>query len=107
MKPNIIKTITFILAAVFLLGLLSSCYPSPPAATLDRPTREESGDRIVLVAPDAPYQPVDQPASGDWPTRPLTLIVPFLPGGDTDMYARMFAPRIATPMFWLCVRTWA
>jgi tripartite-type tricarboxylate transporter receptor subunit TctC len=75
--------------------LLTSCYPLPPAATLGRPTRAESGDQIILVAPDSPYLPANQPNSGDWPTRPLTLIVPFLPGGDTDMYARMFAPRLA------------
>jgi len=27
--------------------------------------------------------------------RPITLIVPFLPGGDTNLYARMFAPHLA------------
>ncbi|HYG45792.1 MAG TPA: tripartite tricarboxylate transporter substrate binding protein, partial [Bordetella sp.] len=31
-----------------------------------------------------------------WPAKPLTIIVPFPPGGATDAMARLFAPRIET-----------
>jgi len=59
------------------------------------PVRGEPEAQITIVAPAVPYMPPNQPAGADWPTRPLTIIVPFLPGGDSNMYARMFAPRLA------------
>ena len=31
------------------------------------------------------------------PTKPLRVIVPFTPGGNTDILARAIAPRIAVP----------
>ncbi|HEY7299678.1 MAG TPA: tripartite tricarboxylate transporter substrate binding protein [Xanthobacteraceae bacterium] len=33
-------------------------------------------------------------AAQDWPTRPITMIVPFAPGGGSDVVARMIAPRL-------------
>ncbi len=41
-------------------------------------------------------------AQGNWPDRPITLIVPFAPGGATDMIGRMvaeaLAPRLGRPV---------
>ena len=33
-------------------------------------------------------------AAGKYPSRPITLVVPFLPGGMSDLNARMFAERL-------------
>ena len=45
----------------------------------------------VLGAMCGPVQ-----AEPAWPAKPLTIIVPFPPGGATDAMARLFAPRIET-----------
>ena len=34
-------------------------------------------------------------AQGAWPERPITVIVPFAPGGSPDIAARLMAPRMA------------
>ncbi len=34
-------------------------------------------------------------AQGSWPTRPVTLLVPFAPGGASDIAARAFSTRLA------------
>ena len=33
-----------------------------------------------------------------YPTRSVRMIVPFLPGGPTDLFARMIAPKLSEQM---------
>ena len=39
--------------------------------------------------------PAAQAQTGKWPDKPVRVIVPFPPGGTTDVVARTFAPRLA------------
>ena len=34
-------------------------------------------------------------AAQDWPTRPVTMVVPFAAGGAFDVLARVFAPYLS------------
>src|SRR5258707_13423738 len=34
-------------------------------------------------------------AAEDWPTRPVTVVVPFAPGGGTDVLARIIGRRLS------------
>ena len=44
---------------------------------------------VALIAAAAPAQ------AQDWPTRPLTLVVPFAAGGAFDVMARVFTPPLS------------
>lgn len=53
--------------------------------------------RIALVAV-ALCAPLAAAAQSDWPTRPLRMIVPFPPGGVTDIVARAVGAKLATEL---------
>ena len=36
-----------------------------------------------------------RPQAQDWPTRPVTMVVPFAAGGPTDLIGRMMTPRMS------------
>ena len=51
--------------------------------------------RLLAVTLAASLQFVGPSAAQDWPTRPLTMVIAFPAGGDTDIFGRIFAPRLS------------
>src|SRR5687767_13106157 len=46
--------------------------------------------RLILVA----LVLATPAAAQDWPTKPVTMVIPFTPGGAGDILARMLGPRL-------------
>jgi tripartite-type tricarboxylate transporter receptor subunit TctC len=50
--------------------------------------------RRALLAAPALLAPVAASAQDAWPTRPVSMIVPWAPGGSNDVVARLLAPGL-------------
>ena len=64
------KIFAILLLSVFVAGISAGCAQQAPAPAA------QGGGAV---------------GETNWPTRPVTVIVPFNPGGDTDFYARLYA----------------
>ena len=42
----------------------------------------------------APFTAAAQAVASDWPNRPVTLVVPYPPGGTSDVVGRQLAQRL-------------
>ncbi len=69
-----------------------------PAAQA-RELRAKPGDDTQCTRPRSPPQPalialIGTAAAQDWPTRPITMVIPFAPGGGIDAIGRIQAQRM-------------
>ena len=51
--------------------------------------------RLVVASTAAMLAPRALAQAGEWPSRSIRMVVPFAPGGATDVVARLFAQRLA------------
>ena len=51
--------------------------------------------RVVLLAISLVLAPTLAAAQSDYPSRPITLLVPFPPGGSADTVIRPIAQKVA------------
>jgi len=49
----------------------------------------------ALVVCGFRYEGAGPAAAQSWPTRPLTMVVPFAPGGGTDVLGRIVGRRLS------------
>lgn len=71
------RTLTMVLVLTMLLSLLSGCGSKPQQQTPSAPSQTQT---------DTPA-----PAEVDFPTKEITIVVPFAAGGSSDLVARLFS----------------
>ena len=49
---------------------------------------------VVLIATAASVFSAGSPLAQEWPTRPITMVIPFAAGGPLDALGRILAPRL-------------
>ena len=53
------------------------------------------------------YEGAGPAAAQSWPTRPLTMVVPFAPGGGTDVLGRIVGRRLSEVLGQQVTSIWA
>lgn len=58
-------------------------------------TRPATRRLVLLAMAAAAFAPFAQAAEDAWPSRPIKIIVGYVPGGPSDMTARLLAPKLS------------
>ena len=82
MRKKITSILSLVLALTMVLAL-AACGGSTESSAPESTAPESTAPEGESSAPEA--------SGTDWPTKPVTLVVPASAGGDTDMNARIFA----------------
>lgn len=99
MAANRMVRVAIAVMLVLILVVSSACTTPTPAPTV-APTKAPAAPTAAPAAPTkAPAAPTAAPAAPtkaavNWPTKDVTIIVPFSPGGGFDLQARIFAPLL-------------
>ena len=81
------KLFAILLAALMIMALLPGCSGSKSAENEPAKTEE------LASAPESEAEVSAEKAS-DWPNKPVTIIVPYNAGGDSDFNARALAEKL-------------
>lgn len=84
---RIAKTLALILALMMLLAVVG-CQGTPAPEATATPVSDQ---QEPTVAPEETAAPAESPAALDFPTKDLTIIVPYEAGGTADVATRVFA----------------
>lgn len=85
------KIFCFILVAIMIMAASGCAAP----ATTEEPAATTPAPADTAPADSTPAEPDSAPAV-NFPTSTIKIIVPFNPGGSTDMLARLIAPEMSS-----------
>ncbi|MBC7780175.1 MAG: tripartite tricarboxylate transporter substrate binding protein [Proteobacteria bacterium] len=67
----------------------------PSIRVASNPLRRLAVSALALALPFAAIDPVQAQKVDQWPNKPIRFIMPFVPGGGTDLVGRTIAPKLS------------